>query len=46
MIAFVNIRINLMNLQFGSEKCVRMHVEKKNIIIYALILQVIHGGKR
>ena len=30
MNTFLNTRTNLMNLQFGSEKCVRMHIGKEH----------------
>ena len=28
---FLNMQTNKMNLQYGSEKCVKMHIEKKHI---------------
>ena len=30
MNAFLNTRTNVMNLQFGSEKCEKMHIGKKH----------------
>ena len=40
---FLNTRTNLMNLQFGSEKCVKMHIGKEHNKISALKLQLMHG---
>ena len=31
MNAFINTRTNIINLQFGSDKCEKMHVGKKRV---------------
>ena len=46
MNAFFNNRTNLMNLQFGSEKCVRMHIGKIHESSIFVILHLMHRGKR
>ena len=41
-----NNRTNLMNLQFGSEKCVRMHIGKIHESSICVILHLMYRGKR
>ena len=42
---FLNTRTNLMSLQFGNDKCVKMHVGKIIKQIYVLIYWLIVGKK-
>ena len=39
MTNFLNTRANIMNLQFGQEKCEKMHMEKTTMTIFAHTLK-------